>query len=331
MENPEIKNTRKLSAIMFVDIFGYSKMMGEDEEATLKLMDDYKPLLTSAIKEFNGSIVKWMGDGVFCEFNSVIDAADCGLKVHNDLGDYNKSNKSRFKILVRIGIHLGEVTIKDKDLLGDGVNVAARIEPLAPVGGIAVSGTVYSTIKAFPRFKIQKMKQVKLRNIDFKHELYSIITGHEINTKFGKNKKKLTVPFVFLLLFIIGYFSYPKIATFFSELKLSGNDLVNETISSDITIEEKYQSFYENIVNKKNFRNIIDFLQVEQKNGKLSFGNESDFHSKNNKCIIVLKEYELNTVLLHRDNSYYDFSSKKSLDNIKTVFIGNRLVWVELY
>ena len=94
---------------------------------------------------------------------------------------------------------------------------------------------------------------------------------------------------------------------------------------------EKYQSLYRNILEKKNFRNIIDFLQSEQKNGRLAFGNESDFHSKNNKCIIVLKEHELNTVLFYKDNSYFDFRTKKAFENINTEFIGNRLVWVELY
>jgi len=96
---------RKLVVIMFMDIVNYSKMMGDDESATLKLLNDYESLVFPILENFDGKIVKELGDGLFCEFNSALRASECALQIQNELNTYNKSSNNKFKILVRIGIH----------------------------------------------------------------------------------------------------------------------------------------------------------------------------------------------------------------------------------
>ena len=113
--------------------------MGKDEEATIKLLEDYESIVAPTIHRNKGEILKKIGDGLFCEFSSAIDAVECSLEIQRAIHDYNLEKTNQNTIQVRIGIHVGDVIKKDNDLFGDGVNVAARIEPLAPAGGIYVS------------------------------------------------------------------------------------------------------------------------------------------------------------------------------------------------
>ena len=174
------KSTRKLAAIMFADIVGYSRMMGENETQTVNLIQEYEAIVTPIIVNFNGKILKKMGDGLFCEFSSALEAVDCGNQMHQALNSFNESKQHKFLLTIRVGIHLGDVVTKGDDLYGDGVNVAARIEPIAPPGGICVSQAIYSVISNHSKYEFIPLGKRTLKNIKQMHNLYLVKTGYEI-------------------------------------------------------------------------------------------------------------------------------------------------------
>ena len=122
---------RKLAAIMFADIAGYSRMMSTDEDQTLELLKDFEELSAPIVTSFQGKIIKKIGDEIFCEFSSSKNAVDAALKIQESISKYNDSRPKDFQLSVRIGIHIGDIVKRGDDIHGDGVNVAARILPLA--------------------------------------------------------------------------------------------------------------------------------------------------------------------------------------------------------
>ena len=143
------KVERKLAAIMFTDIAGYTALSAKDETKALKLLDIQKQILKPIIEEFNGTLHKEMGDGLLFTFPTVSEAVKCGIKIQ-------AQTKSSEDLNLRIGIHEGEVTLKDNDVLGDDVNVASRIEPFSAIGGIAVSGKVQQNISSLTELTTSK-------------------------------------------------------------------------------------------------------------------------------------------------------------------------------
>ncbi|HVE14919.1 MAG TPA: adenylate/guanylate cyclase domain-containing protein, partial [Elusimicrobiota bacterium] len=158
MEGQE--SQRHLSAIMFSDIVGYSKMMGDDEQGTLVLLQEHNDLLVPIIERHRGSILKFIGDAILASFASAADAVHCAVEIQQALTARNKG-KDR-QILVRIGIHIGDVTRKGGDVFGDGVNIAARIQPLAEPGGICISQTVYHVVQAHPELRMVSLGRRQL-------------------------------------------------------------------------------------------------------------------------------------------------------------------------
>ena len=134
---------RKLAAIMFTDIAGYTALMSHDEEQALQLLQRNRALLKPIIEQFRGEWLKEIGDGTLSSFASAVDAVNCALVIQRTLeGDPDLS--------LRIGIHIGDVVFERGDVFGEGVNVASRIEPLAEPGGICVSEKVYDDIHNKP-------------------------------------------------------------------------------------------------------------------------------------------------------------------------------------
>ncbi|MBC8193287.1 MAG: tetratricopeptide repeat protein [FCB group bacterium] len=131
---------RKLAAIMFTDIVGYTMIMGEDEQKALRLLEKNRTIIKSIIEEFRGEWLKEMGDGTLSCFASAVDAVRCALKVQHLLKDDPD-------LILRIGIHIGDVVFEGGDVFGDGVNVASRIEPLAMAGGICITDRVHDDIQ----------------------------------------------------------------------------------------------------------------------------------------------------------------------------------------
>jgi len=170
---------RKLAAIMFADIVSYSRLMGANESEALKLLKDFEEISTPLVEKFGGSIIKKNGDQIFCEFGSAKNAVDASLELQKALAEYNDSRPKDFKLEIRIGIHIGDVVQRDDDIFGDGVNVAARIQPLAAPGGICISGAVSDAISSHPDYNIISKGEQELKNILHKHSIFQVKTGYE--------------------------------------------------------------------------------------------------------------------------------------------------------
>src|SRR5712664_3750184 len=133
---------RKLTAILCADVFGYSHLMGEDEEATLRTLSSHRKLIDSLIEQHHGRFVNSAGDSVLAEFASVVNAVQCAVEIQTTLKAENANLPPDRRMEFRIGVNLGDVMVDGEQIYGDGVNVAARLESLAAPGGICISGTV---------------------------------------------------------------------------------------------------------------------------------------------------------------------------------------------
>jgi class 3 adenylate cyclase len=170
---------RRLSAIMFSDIQGFSSMMGEDEEATLSLLDEHNSIILPIIEKNRGEVLKFIGDALLSSFESAVDAVRAGSEIQAVLAKRNLDLPGRQKILVRIGIHIGDVVIREKDIFGDGVNVASRIEPLAEPGGICITQSVYDMLKGRPEIKAVSLGMKELKNIKDAVHIYKVLLEAE--------------------------------------------------------------------------------------------------------------------------------------------------------
>ena len=139
--------TRKLSAILSADVQGYSRLMGDDELATVETITEYRQTFTSLVTQWKGRVVDSPGDNILAEFASVVDAVQCAVEIQNVLKAKNDELPENRRMIFRIGVNLGDVIQEGSRIYGDGVNIAARIESLADGGGICVSGTAYDHIE----------------------------------------------------------------------------------------------------------------------------------------------------------------------------------------
>src|SRR6478735_12707015 len=137
---------RKIAAIFAADIAGYSRLVAEDEEETLRRLAAYRAVTDDFIVKAGGRIFNTAGDAVLAEFSSAVEAVRCAIDIQESLRTRNLAYPSSRQMNFRIGITIGDVVERDGDLLGDGVNIAARLEGIAPVGGICVSRTVYEQV-----------------------------------------------------------------------------------------------------------------------------------------------------------------------------------------
>ena len=162
-----MKDIRKLAAIMFTDIVGYTALMSQDEQKALSVLQKNRDIQKPLVKKYNGEFLKEMGDGTLLCFQSALDAVNCAkelqIAVHGD-PDLN----------LRIGIHLGDIVFKEGDIFGEGVNVASRIEQLADSGGIFISGQVYTTIKNKPGIEAVFLGEKQLKNVDGPVSIYAL-------------------------------------------------------------------------------------------------------------------------------------------------------------
>jgi len=163
----EERVNRKLAAILAADVVGYSKLMGADESGTLNALKRHREtVFDPAVAAHNGRIVKLIGDGTIVEFGSVVDAVSCALSIQRSASLPPDQNGAPSIIVLRIGINLGDVIIEDDDIYGDGVNIAARLEPLAEPGGICISSIVNESIGNRVDVQFQDSGDVQVKNID---------------------------------------------------------------------------------------------------------------------------------------------------------------------
>jgi len=139
---------RKLAAILCADVYGYSRLMGEDEEATLQTLSAHRKIIDGLIEQHHGRFVNSAGDSVLAEFASVVNAVQCAVEIQSALKSENAEIPPERRMEFRIGVNLGDVMVEGEQIYGDGVNVAARLESLAEPGGICISGKVHDEIRS---------------------------------------------------------------------------------------------------------------------------------------------------------------------------------------
>ena len=167
---------RKLAAILVADIAGYSRLMGADEEGTLARLKVLRSeLIDPKNKQHRGRIVKTTGDGILIEFLSVVDAVRCAIEVQQGMVERNADVPQEKRIEFRVGVNLGDVMIEGRDLYGDGVNIAARLEALAEPSGICISGTVLNHARDKVSFDVEDAGEQTLKNIARPVHVYRII------------------------------------------------------------------------------------------------------------------------------------------------------------
>ena len=179
--------TRKIAAILVADVVGYSRLAGIDEDRTLaRLRGLRSDLIDPAIAVHRGRIVKRTGDGLIVEFRSVVDAVRCAIEVQTGLIERNAGVPPERRIEFRVGIHLGDVVEEsDGDLMGDGVNIAARLEGVAKAGTICLSEQAYWQVKSRLDLKVADLGAIQLKNIAEPVRAYAIEVGQPAETKFA--------------------------------------------------------------------------------------------------------------------------------------------------
>ncbi len=163
---------------MFTDVVGYSRFMSENEMAALSLLEEHNMLVFPLIEQYEGKLIKSIGDALLVDFHSVKQACECALAIQKAIDVRNRDSEAAFYL--RIGVHLGDIWYTDTDVFGDGVNVAARLEPLAAPGGIVVSGDVYNQIVNKLATPLRSLGKKTLKNISKKIEVYELETGYEL-------------------------------------------------------------------------------------------------------------------------------------------------------
>ena len=156
---------RKLTAILSADVAGYSRLMAEDETATVKTIASYREIIASLIKQHRGRVVDSPGDNVLSEFSSVVDAVQCAVAVQNEIQTRNADLPDNRKMEFRIGVNLGDVIDEEDRIYGDGVNIAARLEAMADPGGICVSKTAFDQIETKLPLGYEYLGEQSVKNI----------------------------------------------------------------------------------------------------------------------------------------------------------------------
>jgi TolB-like protein/class 3 adenylate cyclase/tetratricopeptide (TPR) repeat protein len=187
MASDQVK--RKLAAILAADIAGYSRLMGADEAGTLARLKEYRrELIAPKNKQYRGRVVKTTGDGILIEFPSVVDAVSCSIEVQQGMRERNADVATEKRIDFRIGINLGDVLIEGRDLYGDGVNIAARLEGLAEPGGICISQTVLNHARGKIAFEVEDLGEQALKNIAKPIHVYRVLLNSSREPVMGRSR-----------------------------------------------------------------------------------------------------------------------------------------------
>jgi adenylate cyclase len=185
---------RKLTAILSADVVDYSRLMGEDEEATVRTITAYREVLTALIQQHNGIVLDTPGDNLLAEFVSVVDAVQCAVAVQKEIQTRNAQLPDNRRMQFRIGINLGDVIQEKERIYGDGVNIAARLEGLSEPGGICISKTAFDHIESKLPYGYEFLGDQKVKNIAKPVAAYRVLMEPRITVAGEKEKAKI-VPF----------------------------------------------------------------------------------------------------------------------------------------
>jgi adenylate cyclase len=187
MTTQEVK--RKLAAILSADVKGYSRLMGEDEKGTVRTLNAYKEVMTGLIQHRHGRVVDAPGDNVLAEFASVVDAVECAVEIQKELKKRNAELPENRKMEFRIGVNLGDVIEDGEQILGDGVNIAARLESLSEAGGICISGTAFDQVRNKLKLGYDYLGEQSVKNIALPVRVYKVLMEPEAAGKVTGEKK----------------------------------------------------------------------------------------------------------------------------------------------
>src|SRR5205807_1139383 len=185
---------RKLAAIMFTDMVGYSALSQRDEKLAQELLEEHRRLLREIFSRFNGTEIKTIGDAFLVEFlvefRSALEAAQCALEIQRTLAKRNHDVPREHRIELRIGIHIGDVVHREGDVYGDGVNIASRIQPVAGVGGICISMDVERQIHNALEVTFEKLAPTELKNIQVPMDLFRIVLPWERDAQLKPERRE---------------------------------------------------------------------------------------------------------------------------------------------
>ena len=168
---------RRLAAILAADVVGYSRLMGEDEAGTALGVREHRDAARPIVADLGGRIVKTTGDGLLLEFPSVVDAVECAIAIQKLMAERNADTPEAKRIVYRIGVNLGDVLIEGDDILGEGVNIAARLEGLCEPGGVLISGAAYDHVRGRIDADFVDLGDKDLKNIARPVRIYSLASS----------------------------------------------------------------------------------------------------------------------------------------------------------
>jgi TolB-like protein/class 3 adenylate cyclase len=191
---------RRLTAIVAADVAGYSRLMGLDEVGTAHALREHRKVTDALVAKHGGRLVKSTGDGVLLEFPSVVDAVECAVAVQAVMAERNEGVPQDRRMLLRIGVNLGDILIEGDDILGDGVNIAARLEGIAEPGGVCISSSAYDHVRNKVAVEFIDLGEQKLKNIERPMRVYAAkLAGHAqvvapVTASHSEQQKPLPLP-----------------------------------------------------------------------------------------------------------------------------------------
>src|SRR5277367_738534 len=201
VQPPPTRVERRLSAILAADVAGYSRLMGLDEVGTARVLREHRAVSDALVAKHGGRIVKTTGDGVLIEFPSVVDAVECAVAVQAVMAERNDGVPEDRRMQYRIGINLGDILIEGDDILGDGVNIAARLEGIAEPGGICISSSAYDQVRGKVDVEFADLGEQNLKNIARPVHAYAVMrnglgvgTRGSITTPSPPSAPRLSIP-----------------------------------------------------------------------------------------------------------------------------------------
>ncbi len=265
---------RKMAAIFAADVVGYSKLMASNEKLTLFRLKETRKITDKIIQELNGRIFSTAGDSIMAEFASPVDAMEAAISIQKEVSEKAKEIQDNITIEFRVGINLGDIMTQDNNLYGDNVNIAARLEAIAPVGEITVSEKVYREVEDKVDISFKYQGEKKLKNISKKIKVYTSQITIDKN-KIVKSKKKLYIiaSMIASLLVVVG-------GTFYFLNNKADNDI--EYTDNSKSVLESFRTDQDSLPNNNNVSGNIVFVALMefQNQSKILTGQEIESVSK---------------------------------------------------
>ena len=203
---------RKLAAILSADVEGYSRLMDDDEEATVRTLTAYRSAITNLVEQFRGRIVDTPGDNILAEFASVVDSVNCAAEIQRELAEQNAELPENRRMQFRIGVNLGDVIHEEDRIYGNGVNIAARVETMADAGGICISGRVYDQVANKLELEYEYLGEQQVKNIRTPIRVYRLLSypgaaAHRVvqaKVSLGKKWRKIAISAAVVVVIVAG-------------------------------------------------------------------------------------------------------------------------------